>query len=150
MGRSSSREHRAKRGAKYRAKSRAIPRTVARVVLTGCVALLNLVSTPSVLADGILDREIDFHISQGSLEAALFQFSKQAHVPIALAAHVTGTLQTPGLHGRLLAAVALERLLHDSGLTFQTIGETVTVVQVSTAAEPAHHAPEAETPLAPK
>ena len=78
---------------------------------------------------GTLDREVDFHISEGSLESALLQFSKQANVPITLAAHVTGNLQTPGLRRRLSVGVALETLLRHSGLSYAMIGDTVTIVR---------------------
>ena len=103
---------------------------IALLLLTACMAGL-LRKTQA----GPMDSEIEFHISPGSLERALLQFSRQAHIPVTLAAHVTGNLQTPGLAARLPVTTALERLLQGSGLAFQIIGDTVTIVRESSPAE---------------
>jgi hypothetical protein len=78
---------------------------------------------------GTMDREVEFHTSEGPLESALLQLSKQANVPLTLAAYATGELRTPGLAGRLAVRVALEMLLRDSGLSYATMGDTVTITR---------------------
>ena len=77
---------------------------------------------------GPLENEVDFHISAGLLADALLEFSTQANVQIAVAPHATANLHTPGLNGHLSVSLALEKLLRNSGLAYQTVGETVTIV----------------------
>jgi hypothetical protein len=82
---------------------------------------------------GPLDNQVEFHISAGSLADALIEFSTQANIQVALAAHATANLRSPGLTGRLPVTVALETLLRNSGLSYQTVGDTVTIVQTASA-----------------
>lgn len=94
-------------------------------------------SQPLAASAGPLDSEVDFHISAGSLADALIQFSTQANIQVAVAAHATANLHSPGLTGRLPVAVALGTLLRSSGLSYQAAGDTVTIVQTATRSPPA-------------
>jgi hypothetical protein len=96
-----------------------------------------------------MTREVDFHISQGSLAHALLQFSAQAGVPISLDAGSAIHLNTPGLTGRQPAGTALQTLLRNSGLSYTIVGDTVTVIRIASAPKatgsdsmhaPDHHA----------
>lgn len=112
---------------------RTIPGACRRI--TGALllcALCFLVAPASTLA-GPLDREVEFHIPEGSLAIALLQVSTQANVPITVAPHATDNLRSLGVIGRFSVGSALERLLRDTGLSVGTIGDTVTILRTASA-----------------
>jgi hypothetical protein len=99
---------------------------------TACLICLSAIAawgTALVAQQAGMGREVDFHISQGPLEFALLQFSKQANVPITVAPNATENLHTDGLAGRFTIGVALNALLRHSGLSYAVIGETVTITR---------------------
>ena len=100
-----------------------------RRVLASILYLVWALSCCRIAGAGPLETEVEFHISAGLLADALLQFSTQANVPLAVAPHATANLRTPGLNGRLPVSLALEKLLRNSGLAYQTVGNTVTIVQ---------------------
>ncbi len=119
--------------------------TVAILLLCSSSCLL----TTSRVFAGALDREVEFHIDGGSLEFALIQLSQQASLPIALKAHAADNLKSSGLAGRLTVGTALTTLLLNSGLSYIAIGDSVTVLQ-STSAETnrtTHPATSQQSPL---
>ena len=81
-------------------------------------------------------REVEFHISQGTLAHALLQFSAQAGVPVSLDAGSAVNLSTSGLTGRRAISTALEELLRNSGLSYTIVGDTVTIIRIAGAAKP--------------
>jgi hypothetical protein len=96
-----------------------------------------------------LEREASFHIESGSLESALIQFSRQSGIQVVLSTRVTGIL-VPAIDGRRNAREVLVTLLDTTGLTFDIVGETVTVyavpkvrpAAVSPVDDPSKNAPE--------
>jgi iron complex outermembrane receptor protein len=75
-----------------------------------------------------LDRKVAFNIPAQPLDTALIEFSKQAGVPVSVAAKSLHRIQSRALNGTLPADTALTALLDRSGLRFEAIGGTVTVV----------------------
>jgi hypothetical protein len=94
-----------------------------------CLCAIAAWCTTSIAQQSGMGREVDFHISQGPLEVALLQFSRQANVPITLAPNATEKLHTDGLAGRVTITAALNTLLQHSGLSYAVIGETVTITR---------------------
>lgn len=97
------------------------------LMLPPIVTLLILSLWQSVYA-GDLGRVVEFHIAAQALDTALLEFSKQADTPIAVSAPAVDKLRTSGLQGKLSVRVALETLLRDSGLSYITVGDTLTVI----------------------
>ena len=87
----------------------------------GCLAAVNAADRLETL-----ERESFFHIESGPLESALIQFSRQSGIQVVLTTRVTG-IWVPAVDGRRNAREALIALLNTTGLTFDVVGETVTV-----------------------
>src|SRR5688572_33253303 len=69
------------------------------------------------------ERVAEFNIPPQALDSALIRFSQQADVQVSVAAASIVGLRTQGVVGRFTASAALSRLLEQTGLEFQTIGE---------------------------
>jgi len=93
--------------------------------------VLSLAIIPPTMAND-LDHEVVFHIKSQRLDSALLEFSRQANTPVAFAAKSIGSLVTSGLDGKYPARTALSALLCNSGLSYTQVGDTVTVVPIST------------------
>ena len=78
-----------------------------------------------------LNRIVDFHIPAQPLDMALLEFSKQAHVQLAVNASSLKKIKSPKIDGPLVASAALSELLLHSGLEYNTIGSTVTVAPIA-------------------
>lgn len=91
-------------------------------MLAACALLLGHLAVASVL-----DREVLFDISPGSLEAALLQLSRQAHVQIAAASSEVTEVTVNEVKGKFTTRTALTVLLRNTGLTFTTVGSTVII-----------------------
>jgi outer membrane receptor protein involved in Fe transport len=98
--------------------------TLPRVLLFASFA--SALATAS-LAAADLDRTVNFNIPAQSLEGALLEFSRQAHVPVSINAQALQRINAPPVSGRLPVSAALSELLVHSGLEYGTIGNTVTV-----------------------
>src|SRR5690242_17462228 len=62
-------------------------------------------------ASGLLDRSITFDIPAEPLDESLIEFSKQAGVPVSVAAQSVHRIRAPALKGTLVASVALAEIL---------------------------------------
>ncbi len=93
---------------------------------------LSLPVTSAVAAEKVA-QQFYFNIEPQSVETALLQFSTQADMQVMVGTTTIAGQHTKGIKGRLDATEALSALLRDTGLTFKTDGNTVTVVSVSTA-----------------
>lgn len=89
------------------------------------------------LAAADLDKTVDFHIPAQPLDSALLEFSKQAHVQLAVNSRFIGKISAPSVDGSFVASAALSELLRHSGLEYVTVGNTVTVspIQVMSKSE---------------
>lgn len=106
--------------------------------LAGVVAVI-VPAVPSWAAAD-LDETINFHISSQPLDTALLEFSRQAHIQLAINAGSLRQIMAPTINGQKVAGAALTELLVDSGLGYGTVGHTVTVAPKTaeeSAAEPA-------------
>jgi len=102
----------------------------ARLMPTPLMILITTITGAAVapaLAAADLDQTVDFHIAAQPLDSALLEFSKQAHVQLAVNSHWVGKMSAPSVDGPFVASAALTQLLRDSGLEYVTIGNTVTV-----------------------
>ena len=118
-----------------------------RRALASLLYLAGVLSCCGVARASPLETEVDFHISAGLLADALLQFSTQANVQIAVAPHVSANLHSPGLNGRLPVTLALKKLLRNSGLAYQTVGDTVTIVQITSISRVQERAADASATL---
>ena len=100
--------------------SRSMPMMILITTLAGS-------AVAPALAAADLDKTVDFHIPAQPLDSALLEFSKQAHVQLAVNSHSVGRMSAPSVDGPLVASAALSELLQHSGLEFVTVGNTVTV-----------------------
>jgi len=78
-----------------------------------------------------LDRVVAFSINPQSIESALIEFSKQAHIQVIISPRVNGASAAPALNTTVSARVGLETLLKNMGLTYAASGESVTVTRIS-------------------
>lgn len=88
---------------------------------------LLLAASAALAGNSLLDRSVRFEIPAQSLESALLEFSKQAQVAVFLNSTTLDNLTAPSVVGVLPAATALAQLLGDSGLAYETVGDTITV-----------------------
>ena len=108
-------------------------------------------------ADDLQDRGTSFHIAPSPLSSALIEFSTQSGLQVAAADADISHLNSNGVNGTYLPRVALDLLLHGTGLQFTRVGSTtVAIARVSgpTIAAPTRNGgagasagtPEAESP----
>jgi hypothetical protein len=76
---------------------------------------------------GRLEQEVEFHISAGSLETALIQWSTQTQIQVVIAPSAP-KLSVAAIEGRRNAHEVLLELLSDTGLTFRVVAETISVL----------------------
>lgn len=97
-------------------------RGLCRLLLCCLLATLFALSpaTPGVAAEPEPLR-YDFQIESGPLPAALLAFSRQSDTPIVFSDRTVRHLSAPALLGQLTAAEALDLLLVDTGLTWETV-----------------------------
>ena len=98
-----------------------------------CASTTCIFATPG-LAAADLDRTVDFHIPAQPLDGALLEFSRQAHIQLAINAGSLRTVEAPSVNGTLPASTALAELLVHSGLEYDTVGSTVTIAPIVHAA----------------
>jgi hypothetical protein len=75
-----------------------------------------------------LDREISFHIAASPLSSALIDFSTQSGVQVAAADANVSHLNSNGVNGIFPPRVALDMLLHGTGLGFSRVGATTVAI----------------------
>jgi hypothetical protein len=82
-------------------------------------------------ADDLLDRSISFHIAPAPLSSALIEFSTQSGLQVAAADADVSHLNTNGVNGTYAPRVALELLLHGTGLRFTRVGTTTVAIDAA-------------------
>lgn len=97
-------------------------KAVLRIVLPVMLALFQ-----AAHADDILGQVQYFNVPAGALDRALVEFGRQARVEVSADGEVVRGYRTGGVQGRESVRSALVRLLGESGLTFQVVGNTVQV-----------------------
>jgi hypothetical protein len=95
---------------------------VGLILMTLCLSW-----TALVRADDVLDKNVHFDIRSAPLGNALVQFATQSGVQVAVADSDVVRLQSEGLHGDYSVQQALSMLLHNTGLTYTPVGETVAI-----------------------
>lgn len=109
--------------------------------LVAKVGFLRLASLGVLLLSGVMQvalaqerftREVTFDIAAQSVEAALLEFSKQADVQVMVGGALNGQ-KTDGVKGKLSVTEGLRQLLKNTGLEYQTEGNTVTIRSVAAA-----------------
>ena len=95
---------------------------VGLILMTLCLSWAALVR-----ADDVLDKNVQFDIRSAPLGNALVQFATQSGVQVAVADSDVVRLQSEGLHGEYSVQQALNMLLHNTGLTYTPVGETVAI-----------------------
>ncbi len=73
-----------------------------------------------------LEQEAPFHISSGSLESALLQFSRQAEIQVIISVQVS-EISVAAVDGRSSARAVLSTLLSGTGLAYTLVGNTITI-----------------------
>lgn len=82
----------------------------------------------TVRADDLLDRGISFHISPSPLSSALLEFSTQSGLQVAAADAEVSHLNSNGVNGTYPPRIALDLLLHGTGLRFSQVGATTVAI----------------------
>lgn len=79
-------------------------------------------------AEDVLDRGMNFHISPSPLSSALLEFSTQSGLQVAAADADVSHLNANGVNGTYPPRVALDLLLHGTGLGFRQVGTTTVAI----------------------
>jgi hypothetical protein len=79
-------------------------------------------------ADDTLDRAMSFHIAPSTLSSALLEFSSQSGLQVAAADADVSHLNSNGVNGTFPPRVALDLLLHGTGLRFSQVGATTVAI----------------------
>jgi hypothetical protein len=111
------------------------PRSRPRIRLVLIAIFVAAIGQATARADDILDRTIRFHIAASPLSSALIEFSTQSGLQVAAADAEISNLNSNGVNGTFPARVALDMLLHGTGLRFSRVGATT--VAISTLPKPA-------------
>jgi iron complex outermembrane recepter protein len=109
-------------------------RSIGSLVATLFLSTFALAFTHASHGSSALDRQVQFQIPAQTLEGALIDFAHQAGVSVFVAAKALGDARAPSVVGTLKAVDALTRLLADTGLSYSTEGDTITVGPNSTTA----------------
>jgi iron complex outermembrane recepter protein len=114
-----------------------LQRRVLGVILLGA-------STSLTFAADATSHALNFNIAPQSVESALLEFSNQADVQVMVGSTAVAGQHTRGVKGQLSVPTALSQLLRYTNLTYETVGNTVTVKRVAAAtrAEPRKIPPE--------
>jgi hypothetical protein len=83
-------------------------------------------------ADDILDRSVSFHIASSPLSSALIDFSTQSGLQVAAADADVSHMQSKGVTGTYPPRVALDLLLHGTGLRFTRVGAATVAISAVT------------------
>jgi hypothetical protein len=111
------------------------PRSRPGIRLIAMVAVATLAWHATMRADDLLERQINFHIAPSPLSSALIEFSTQSGLQVAAADADVAQLNSNGVNGMYPPKVALDLLLHGTGLRFSQVGATA--VAIGTAPKPA-------------
>jgi len=99
------------------------------------LALLAVFIASTTLAadlQGPLAKQVNFDIEAQPLDAALLELSRQAGIQVMLAGNSFRGQQARAVKGKTTVAIALATLLKETGLTYETVGGTVTVKPAQT------------------
>jgi hypothetical protein len=107
---------------------------IARVALTIIVILSNNEAF-AASSFPILEQEIDFHISAGSLEAALLEWSCQTRIQVVITP-AAARISVAAVEGRRNAHDVLVALLSNTGLTFSIVADTVSISSLTSPTDP--------------
>jgi hypothetical protein len=103
------------------------------VMLLACFAMA-LAWHATARAQDILERGTSFHIAASPLSSALIDFSTQSGLQVAAADADVAHLNSNGVNGTFPPRVALDMLLHGTGLGFSRVGATT--IAIGTAPKP--------------
>ena len=84
-------------------------------------------------AEDLLDRGLSFHIAPSPLSSALIEFSTQSGLQVAAADADVSRLNANGVNGTYPPRVALDLLLHGTGLRFRQVGTTTVAISAAPA-----------------
>src|SRR5258708_6070251 len=99
---------------------------IQRVLIAVLVATMAWHATAR--ADDLLDRGTSFHIAPSPLSSALIEFSTQSGLQVAAADADVSHLKSSGVNGTYPPRVALDLLLHGTGLGFSRVGATTVAI----------------------
>src|SRR5258708_11423138 len=99
---------------------------IQRVLIAVLVATMAWHATAR--ADDLLDRGASFHIAPSPLSSALIEFSTQSGLQVAAADADVSHLKSSGVNGTYPPRVALDLLLHGTGLGFSRVGATTVAI----------------------
>jgi hypothetical protein len=111
------------------------PRSRTRIQLLLMVAFVATIGHATARADDILDRTIRFHIAASPLSSGIIELSTQSGLQVAAADADVSHLNSNGVNGTFPSRVALDMLLHGTGLRFSRVGATT--VAIGTLPKPA-------------
>ena len=105
------------------------PRSRSRIrLLLIAVFVATIAWHATARADDMLDRSISFHIAASPLSSALIDFSTQSGLQVAAADADVSHLNSNGVNGTFPPRVALDILLHGTGLGFSRVGATTVAI----------------------
>ena len=104
------------------------PRRRPRIPLVLIAVFVAAIGHATARADDILDRSIRFHIAAAPLASALIEFSTQSGLQVAAADTDVSHLNSNGVNGTLPPRIALDMLLHGTGLGFSRVGATTIAI----------------------
>ena len=99
-----------------------------RIQLLLMAAFVATIGHAAARADDILDRTIRFHIAASPLSSALIEFSTQSGLQVAAADAEISHLNSNGVNGTFPPRVALDMLLHGTGLRFSRVGTSTVAI----------------------
>ena len=99
---------------------------IGRVCKSVAAACVWTAALQVVVADELLEKK-SYQISPQSLESALLEFSDQADVQVVMAANSLEGIESEGVWEETTGEEVLDKLLKDTGLKYERIGNTVTV-----------------------
>ena len=102
-------------------KPRVLPAVFALLVAT-------VAGHAAARADDLLERSMNFHIAPSPLSSALIEFSTQSGLQVAAADADVSHLNSNGVDGSYPPRIALDLLLHGSGLSFLRVGATTVAI----------------------
>ena len=113
-----------------------IIRTGFRRLLLPALSMLLCVSASMSFAADAMSQSVDFDIPAQAMEPALHEWSRQSNVQVMVASDEVTGQRTNGVKGRLTAAGALARLLQQTKLTYEMVGNNTVAVKRVAAVTP--------------
>ncbi len=104
------------------------PRSRLQIQLVLMAVFVATIEHATARADDTLDRSIRFHIAASPLSSALIEFSTQSGLQVAAADAEVAHLNSNGVNGTFPPRVALDMLLHGTGLGFLPVGATTVAI----------------------